>query len=73
MRKQARAERRGIGDNPFETRKNKTRFAVMGRKVKGTVVRTGFANQEGHKRREQTIGPEYEMRGKVKCARRGQC
>jgi hypothetical protein len=32
-------------DNPFETRKNKTRFSVLGRKVKGTVVKTGKSNQ----------------------------
>jgi nucleolar protein 14 len=68
------------GDNPFETRKNKTRFSVLGRKVKGTVVKSGKSNQvlgfvfgwattfillqESHKRREQTLGAEFETRGK---------
>lgn len=56
---------RAVADNPFETRKNRTKFAVLGRKVKGTVVHAGQARDAGQARRAATIGSEFETRGKT--------
>jgi hypothetical protein len=40
LRDAMKKAQRVVSDNPFETRKNRTRFEVMGRKVKGTVVKS---------------------------------
>ena len=54
------------GENPFEAKKNRTKFAVLGKKVKGTVVRTTRSTSAGNERRAETIGAEFELRGKVR-------
>ena len=55
----------GQGDNPFEMKKNRPKFAVLGKKVKGTTVKTARSNAASHEKRKETIGAEFERRGKV--------
>lgn len=63
---QGRKKSIGSGENPFEMKKNRAKFAVLGKKVKGTVVRTSRSNAAGTELRKKTIGAEFELRGKVR-------
>ena len=53
----------GRGENPFESKTNRPKFAVLNRKVKGNVVRRTSSTADD--RRAQTIGVEFQQRGKT--------
>ncbi|CCG80515.1 Probable nucleolar complex protein 14 [Taphrina deformans PYCC 5710] len=51
--------------NPYESQINKSKFAVGGRKIKGTEGRPGAAASIAEKMRRETIGKERERKGRV--------
>lgn len=51
--------------NPYETQVNRSKFAVGGRKLKGTEGRPGAAASIAEKMRQETIGQERQRKGRV--------
>lgn len=51
--------------NPYETQINKSKFAVGGRKIKGTEGRPGAAASIAEKMRQETMGKERSRKGRV--------
>lgn len=51
--------------NPYETQINKAKFAVGGRKLKGTEGRPGASASIAEKMRQETIGRERMRKGRV--------
>ncbi|ORY73914.1 nucleolar protein 14 [Protomyces lactucae-debilis] len=51
--------------NPYEQQVNKTKFAVGGRRLKGDVGRPGQSASVAERMREETLGAQRAMRGRV--------